>query len=72
MEHTDKQGRTALMLAAEGGHLDMVKMLVEAGANLLFASRGRTAEAGRARFKEHLNISDVSAACVRRIVARHC
>jgi uncharacterized protein len=40
---TDAQGWSALQAAAENGHLEIVKILVKAGANLNYVSAGKTA-----------------------------
>ena len=33
INHQDKDGRTALYIAAFNGHLDMIRLLLDAGAN---------------------------------------
>ena len=39
----DEKGWSALQAAAENGHIDVVKLLVKAGANLNYSSTGGTA-----------------------------
>lgn len=48
-----RDGKTALMLAAEAGHLDVVKALVEAGSALFATSGGEVVTSGMPSYRDY-------------------